>query len=175
MGFEQNLQNSIFQSSPEKTFVDKVLARKDVDALRDLMRKEELSRGDLLEILHLVSGIEQKLLNYGEWDRYIILKFFVWIREFVKIAEILYDYNDKLVTKERDKKQILSGRAKELLHNNRRLMEHNIKFLVDLYFNIGRTSLSVGATGLLELLKNKYELVYPNQGGLSTGQEVGKS
>ena len=47
-------------------------------------------------------------------------------------------------------------------------MEHNIKFLVDLYLNIGRTSLSVGATGLMEILKNKYEIVYPGAGGVNT-------
>jgi hypothetical protein len=39
-------------------------------------------------------------LNYSDWDRYIILKFFVWIREFTKVCEILYDYEDELKRQE---------------------------------------------------------------------------
>ena len=59
-------------------------------------------------------------------------------------------------------KAVLSDRTRKLLSNNERLIEHNAKFLIDLYFNIARTTLSLGATGLLEILKNKYEIAYPN-------------
>ncbi len=184
--FEQTLQNSLFSGQSEKSFIDKLLAKQDVDRVRELIRKNNLSREDLLELLYLLSGNEAKLLNYGEWDRYIILKFFVWIREFVKVAEIMFDYQEDLKkkentcktckklkkTEETDNKcdcavfissSILSDRTKQLLHNNERYIEHNVKFLVDLYFNIGRTTLSLGATGIMELLKNKYEVVYPQQ------------
>lgn len=159
MSFEQNLQKGLFASPGEKTFVDKVLAKDDIDKIRVLIKKTRLDRTDLLEILYLLSSSESKLLNYGEWDRYVILKFFVWIREFVKICEQLYDYQEDL----EDKKIKLSKRTEQMFDNNMRLMEHNIKFLVDLYLNIGRTSLSIGATGLLEILKNKYEISYPQQ------------
>ena len=59
------------------------------------------------------------------------------------------------------------------MSTSRDLLEHNAKFLIDLYLNIGRTSLSVGVTGLLELLKNKYELVYPQQNLASSTQRQG--
>lgn len=184
--FEKQIENSLFSGQSEKTFIDKILAKEDVNAVRELIKKPKLERADLLELLYLLSGTEAKLLNYGEWDRYIILKFFVWIREFVKIAEILYDYQDDLKIKMRlctcggytkvtksdgDLKKctcevpdfdfILSNRTKQLLYNNERLIEHNAKFLIDLYFNIGRTTLSLGATGIMELLKNKFEMIYP--------------
>lgn len=186
---EQNLQNSLFSPQSEKTYIDKILARKEVDEIRTLIKKPKLKREELLEILYLISGTESKLFNFGEWDRYVILKFFVWIREFIKIAELLYDAQDELDKKEdtcmscklaiKDIKKegltkctcddqipstSLSKRTRRLFDNNERLIEHNAKFLIDLYLNIGRTSLSIGATGLLELLKNKYEVVYPNQG-----------
>lgn len=154
---EQQLSNALFGQQSEKTFIDKILARQDVDALRELIKKPKLTRADLLEILYLLSGAEAKLLNYGEWDRYVILKFFVWIREFIKVAELLYDYQEELEKKNPE----LSERTRRLLDNNERLIEHNAKFLIDLYLNIGRTSLSIGATGMMELLKNKYEVVYP--------------
>ena len=184
--FEQSLQSSMFSTQSEKSFIDKLLAKSDVDRIRELIRTSKLKREDLLELLYLLSGNEAKLLNYGEWDRYIILKFFVWIREFVKIAEIMFDYQDDLKKKENTckhcnklqetKKELnkcgcevfvskskLSERTKQLLFNNERYIEHNVKFLIDLYLNIGRTTLSLGATGIMELLKNKYEVVYPQQ------------
>jgi hypothetical protein len=66
-------------------------------------------------------------------------------------------------------------RCKQLLYNNERLIEHNAKFLIDLYLNIGRTTLSLGGTGFLETLKNKYELTYPNQPGLNTSPTENKT
>ncbi len=183
--FEESLQNSLFSGQSEKTYIDKLLAKSDVDRIKELIRTNPLKREDLLELLYLLSGNEAKLLNYGEWDRYIILKFFVWIREFVKIAEIMFDYQDDLKRKERTCKHCnnpktpdknsdikcdcknfeslstMSARTKQLLFNNERYIEHNVKFLIDLYLNIGRTTLSLGATGIMELLKNKYEVVYP--------------
>lgn len=159
--FEHSLASSLFSRDTEKTSADKVLARKDIEDIRELVKKPRLKRAELLELLYLISGSEAKLLNYSAWDRYVILKFFVWIREFIKIAEISYDYTDMLEQKEKEGKLTLSPRAKKLLDNNQRLIEHNAKFLIDLYLNIGRTSLSLGATGFFELLKNKYELVYP--------------
>jgi hypothetical protein len=159
--FEQQLAGRMFSPQDEKTFIDKMVARQDVEALRELVKKNNLTRSEILEILYLLTSVESKLLNYSEWDRYIILKFFVWVREYAKVTELLFDYTDDL---ELNKHFTLSVRTKQLLSNNQRLIEHDVKFLVDLYLNIGRTSLSLGATGLMELLKNKFEVVYPNQG-----------
>lgn len=176
MGFEDQLNNQVFNARSEKTFIDKLLAKDDVKAIQELIKKPQLTRSELLEVLYLISGTEAKLLNYSEWDRYVILKFFVWIREFIKTAELLYDYQDDLQARSAEGKVIMSERTKKFIENNRRLCEHNAKFLIDLYLNIGRTSLSIGATGILEMLKNRYEMNYNysqpqsspvNQGGFS--------
>ena len=97
--FEEELQKGFFSHNNEKSFIDKLLAKEESNRIRELIRKEKLGRSDLLELLYLLSGTEAKLLNYGPWDRYVILKFFVWIREFTKIAEMLYDYKDDLERK----------------------------------------------------------------------------
>lgn len=189
--FEQALERQIFSQQSEKTFIDKILAKEDVNAIREIIKKPKLTRSDVLEVLYLLSGTESKLLNYGEWDRYVILKFFVWIREFVKVAELLYDYQEALALKtklcrcggytEIPQGQAtpsmarcaceapeyifsISTRTRRILDNIEGYIGHNSKFLIDLYLNIGRTSLSIGATGLLELLKNKFEIAYPQQG-----------
>lgn len=169
--FEQELARGIFSRDSEKTFIDKILAKEDVNRIRELIKQPRLKREDLLELLYLLSGTEAKLLNYGEWDRYVILKFFVWIREFVKVAELLYDYQDDLEKKEKTGVLKLTPRTKRLLENNQRLIEHNAKFLIDLYFNIGRTTLSLGATGIMELLKNRFEFAYPQIQAAQPGQQ----
>lgn len=171
MSFEQNLNRSLFSGQTEKTFIDKILAKEEVLQIKELVKKERLTRSELLELLYLISGTESKLVNYSEWDRYIILKYFVWVREFIKVAELLYDYEDRLKVKEKEGKLTLSGHIKTIFDNCSRLIEHNAKFLIDLYLNIARTSLSIDAKGIEELLKNKYEVVYPQGQGLQTGAQ----
>lgn len=188
--FEQALQQAIFSNKAEKTFIDKLLAKDDSNRVRELISKKSLTRQNLLELLYLLSSTESKLLNYGAWDRYIILKYFVWIRQFIKICENLFDYQDDIIKKSnsclkcklvykdviedgkllykrectcKDPKPIivLTPRTRKLLHNTQRNLEHAAKFNIDLYFNIARTTLSIGATAFIEMLKNKFELSYP--------------
>lgn len=188
---EEQISKNIFSGNTEKTFLDKLFAKEDVTAVKELIKKPRLTRSELLELLYLLSSTEAKLVNYSVWDRYIILKFFVWIREFIKVTELIFDYTDFLevkanlckkcegyITKATDNKikctceepKIfkLSDRTKQYLDNAQRLIEHNAKFLIDLYFNIARTTLSLGATGFLEGLKNKFEISYPEQKGMYT-------
>jgi len=160
MVFEGDIKRSVFSGTGEKTFIDKVLAKDDVKAIQELIKKKKLSREELLEILYLISGTEAKLLNYSEWDRYVILKFFVWIREFVKIAEFLFDYEDDLKKKKKEGKVKISARTQKLLDNNSNYIQHNAKFLIDLYLNISRTSMSIGMSSFIELVRNKYEVEY---------------
>jgi len=158
MAFEDELNRAMFSGKQERTFADKVLAKDDVNRLRDLIRKAKLNREDMLEIPYLMSGTEAKLQNYDAWDRYVILKFFVWIRDYIKMCEILFDYEERL-----DKHpQGLTGQNRVIFDNCTARMQHDVKFLVDLYLNICRTSMSIGGTGFIELLKNKFEVHYPN-------------
>lgn len=162
---EEHLMRKMLDNTSEKTFIDKILGKTDTDRLRDLVQKDPLERKDLLEILYLLGGTEAKLVNYSEWDRYVMLKFFVWVREFVKICELMFDYSDDV------KKGIikLSKRAAQILNGNERLMQHNAKFMIDLYLNMSRTTLSVGGTGFMEMLKNKFEISYPQSNTTGSG------
>lgn len=162
--FEQNLQGALFSKQAEKTFIDKLLAKEDSHRVKELISKKDLKREELLELLYLLSGTETKLVNYGEWDRYVVLKYFVWIRQFVKICESLFDYQDDLkesITDQKKRSINLTPRAKQLLKNIERNLEHATKFNIDLYFNIIRSTLSLGGTGFIEMLKNKFEISYP--------------
>jgi len=156
----QNIERQIFSQNHEKTFLDKLLSRKESNEIRILIKKENLTRSELLELLYLISSTESKLLNLPAWDRYVLLKFFVWLREFIVICERFYDYRDKSI---KEKSQTTD--EEEMMNSIRANMEHAAKALVDLYLNIGRTSLSLNGTAFLESLKNKFEINYgmPNQ------------
>lgn len=167
---EQNLQKNLFSQDKEKTFIDKLLGRKEIERTKELIKKEQLTRSEILELLHSCSSAESKLWNFSEWERYVHLKFFVWIREFTKISEIMFDQKEKMM-----KDPNISERSKILLKNNERLIEHNTKFLVELYFNMARTTLSLNATAFIEFLKNKFEVLYPSGLPNSQPQEATKT
>lgn len=159
MAFEEALSNNLINSQKEKTFIDKLLSKDEVKRIQELIKKNGLSREELLELLYLISANEAKLVNYSQWDRYVILKYYCWLREFIKITELLYDYQDRL---EKNTKFKITTNSKRQLHNISKLFEHNAKFLIDLYLNIARTSLSVGAVAFKEISQNKFELNYPH-------------
>lgn len=169
MSIEEEIGKSISRTGQEKSYIDKVLSREDILSIRALFKKQNLTRSEILDLLNYCVGSESKLVNLGAWDRYIVLKFFIWIDEFIKISNGLYDYKNYL--EEQDKKGIivLSERTRKLFDNNIKLIEHNAKFLVIAYLNILRTSLSIGATGFMETLTNKFDISYSGP-GLATGQ-----
>lgn len=163
---EQALAKTTNQVKEEKTFVDKVLGREDSDRLRRLMRKDVLTREDLLEVLYLLSGTEIKLVNFDAFERYLVTKFFVWVREFAKVQEIFFDTQERY-----EKEGLLDAETKKLLDSTQAQLSHNIKFMVDLYLNITRSSLSINASAFKELLSNKFEFAYPLQNNPELGQK----
>jgi hypothetical protein len=153
----------------ERTSHDKILAKNDIEEIRKIIRKNDLSREDMLDLQYMIAASESKLWNLDEWQRYILLKYFAIIGDFGKNMEILYDYRDRL---QKEKKQdMLPEDTRKLLENAQALGSHNMKFLVDFYLNIARTSLSVGAVGFMEILKNKFEMVYTDPKLTSTEPE----
>lgn len=182
----------------DQSLIDKIVAKEDIDAIRAIIKRPKLTREDLLELLYLIAGTEAKLLSHDNWQRYVLLKYYVWLREFVKVAELLYDYQDNLKKRasscgscglciDLDTRDVsvkmcmcvkpvrvppLSSDAVSMLENNERLIEHNAKFLIDLYLNIARTSLSVNAQGFRDVLTNRFEVMYPQ--GVGRSLEVPK-
>lgn len=155
--YEQQLGRYIYGGQQEKTFIDKTLARNDVEEMKEIMEKDDLTRGELLKLLFLISGNEMKLLNFGDFERYLGGKFYAWIRDFVSCAELLYDYKAAI----EKKKFKVNENTRLMLENIRRQLLHNIKFLVDVFFYLSRSTLSLEATGFDTITKNRYEYFYP--------------
>jgi len=190
MGFEDKIAEQVFTTSKEKAFTDKVLTLNDVTLSREIQRKEKLSSEDVNDLMTLTSSTESKMLNFGLYDRYIQLKYYVWVREFCNLTLRLMNYIKKVRAGYHFKNNIIKNRqyliklnnkkvdwsqfkenltitdnSKQLLYNCRSLIENSFKSLIDLYNNIGRSSLSVGAKAFDEMLKQKFEMVYtdPNK------------
>lgn len=167
MSFEDAVASQIYQQNQDKSYVDKILAKSEIERTKELQRKENLTRSELLELMYSCLESEAKLVNYSEYDRYIILKYFVWVREFIKIAETVYDIKEDLDNKEKLGIYKLKDRTKEIIIKCMRLIEHIAKFLIDIYLNIARTTLSLGATAFTEINRNKFDFSYPQTPGIN--------
>lgn len=182
MSFEDRIANQMFAGNSERTYIDKLLGKDEITAIRNIIKKDDLDRQDMLELLDYLPGSEAKLLNFDDWDRYVLLKFYAWIRALVMCAEYFYDYEDKIIYQGEDGKYyhkgkevnkevfkiVISLRTEKTFNQGKKILSHAIKALVDLYLNIARTSLSVGGMGLLEFLKQRFELAYSNLPQLQT-------
>lgn len=181
--FEQLLGQRLFGVQPvEKSYTDKLLARAEVSKIQELIKKEDLTRSELLEILYLLSSSEIKLANFGDWDRYLLGKFLAWIRDFVSICEVLYDYKEKyeeIPEADKDDEKAMTSATiksdiKNLMENNRKYMLHNIKFLVDIFLYLSRSTLSLSMSAFEILSTSKYEYAYSDTGGLRPTEEQAK-
>lgn len=165
-GFERNMGGMIFGQDHEKTFIDKVLDRKDSERLRDLMMKEELNRSELLELLYIIVSINTKLVNYSDWDRYLLGKFLAWIRDFCTLHECLLDYiDDYKQYANKDKKENSEYKSiMKALKQIRTYESHNLKFLIDVYLYLSNSTLSISAVAFDTLSKSRFEYSYPQRG-----------
>lgn len=92
--FERMVEESVFRQTLEKSYVEKLLARKPIEDIRNIIRKRDITREETLELLYMISGEEIKLLNWSARERYVITKYFVWVQEFIKAVEIFYDFQE---------------------------------------------------------------------------------
>lgn len=145
-------------TATERTLVDKVVARRNVEKIESLLRKEEWTREDLKLLLnHLVSD-ELKLLYFRDWDRYILGKYFVWLREIVRIGEHYYDVEERI----RDQERNVDRRTQRLqaLKRIEKQLISSIQFAADVFLYLARSSLSIYGKAFDTLLKNRVEYEY---------------
>lgn len=155
--YESWLGSSIYGGGQrEKTFVDKTMARQDVDEIKDLMMKEDLSRQDLRKLQYLIGGIERKLENFTPYDRYLLGKFFTWIRDFESIIEGLLDFKEKLDEGTIPKTEY----SEKMVENVRHKMLHNFLFLIDVFLYLSRSTLSINAEAFRTITSQRFEYAY---------------
>lgn len=180
--FYQNLNRSLFHGESEKSFIDKVLGRQDADKLHNLIKKEPLTLSDVEEILFLMTSIDQKLLNYSEWDRYITCKLFPWIKDFSIVCKQIMIYQTQYETGDFDEDFTIEGKikikskedkiveidGKPILEETKRILKesnkialHYFKFLISTFLLINNTTLSIEGSAFDTITTSKFEYNYP--------------
>jgi hypothetical protein len=161
--YESWLSQTAFRQPQEKSFIDKLLGRKEVYALEQLMKKEELTRSELLDMLYMLTSVELKLANLGEYDRYLLGKYFTWVRDFVALAEFLYDYQSEINNCK------FSPEAKKDIEDTLKAIQktiiHDVKFSVDIYLFLIRSTMGLTAMAFDTLSKGRYEYEYSGSSG----------
>lgn len=168
-GIEKNLNSGLYGSLQEKTFVGKALSEQDVLRIKELMMTEKLRRPELMELLTLLVSNEAKMINVGEWERYLNGKLFVWLRSFVNFQEQFFDYDDLINSQKLD----LTENTTKMLDQIQNLNNHNTKFITDIYLYLGRTTLSLGGYGFDSITKSRYEYEYNQPGSNVPEQKPG--
>lgn len=187
--FYQNLSRMLFQGESEKSLVDKLLGRQDADKLHGLMQKEPLTKSDIEEILFLMTSIDQKIVNYNEWDRYVIVKLFPWVKDYSTICKTWMIYEEQFsngkfdndftmieeikgtvenVEKKRGRprktivfKPVLEE-VKNIVSEITKYLQHNLKFLISVFLLVSNSTLSIDAAAFETLTTMRYEYSYPN-------------
>jgi hypothetical protein len=151
---------SIFTPRTETSLIDKVISRENIARIEELVRKPNWKYEDVNTALYLLTAEETKLLNLTQYERYLLGKFYAWIREFVKFVDDLIKQKEKAM-----QENLLTSEMIETLDKTINKSIDNVRFLIDVFLYISRSSLSINAKAFEELLKNRfeYEYSYPTQ------------
>jgi len=163
--FYSNLNRSLFHGEAEKSFIDKILGRQDADKLHELIKKEPLTRGDIEEILFLMTSIDQKIVNYNEWDRYVIVKLFPWVKDFSTVCKTMLLYEEQVNTEAYKKEFVDDGNRLEtieIIKEINKFLLHNMKFLISIFLLISNSTLSIDGAAFETLSTSKFEYSYPS-------------
>ena len=91
----------------------------------------------------------------------------MWIQIFKNISEFIFDLEDYLNKCESREEVKLTETIKKLIEKIRRSWSHVLKFNIDLYLNVSRSTLSLHSKGFESILTNKYEMNYPSPQDIS--------
>jgi len=150
----QWMKRQMFSVQSERSNVDVILSRRDIERIRQIINKKDMGREDVSELFYLLSGAEVKVLAFKEYDRYLLAKFLTWVGEFVNMSLSLHDIKEK---EQGDKDSI------KMLEKAVMGMHNTLRYLVSIYLFIARSTLSIGGKAFEEFTKEKIEYLYPNQ------------
>lgn len=173
MDTAEYIQQAAYNRPLEKNNLDQALGRKIGERFIELMRKEVLTRSDVLELGALMSSEEVKLWNMSNPDRRVVGQLTAWINEAIEVLEVYHDYNPYIgESEEINLKHIIFSEGLytpeeyapiwETIKNKVILsMSHHVKFLLNIFFYAGRSSLSVNMEGFTAASSQK--MIYDNR------------
>lgn len=140
----------------EKSLLDKLFAKEDIQRITAIHKKANPSREEMQELLQLLTGIESKLLNFDEDYPHILGRYFVRIRETFAHYETMEEFYSQI------KPLLTEERTKELFE----AMIYKLKSTCLIYSSnfqwIERATMSIEGAGFFNALTNRFEFSYPN-------------
>ena len=178
--YEQQLGREMFGRERARSSIDKALATEDVAELKRLISKDNMTKEDFSNLIYHLTSTELKLIKLDGHTQYILLKFFVWVREYVRVAQKFYDVETKLKGNLNNlfSKEDISGTPQEevspigldLFDQAKRGVILDAKFMIDVFLGMARSTLSMDAVGFQKTLTESHEIEY----GLKPIQEAKK-
>jgi len=165
---ENRLQQALYSPNMERALSDKVLAQKDIDAIRDIIRRDRLGLADLRELAYNLGATEVKLINLDLKERYLLGKYLTWAYQVVQIQET------HIKNKEILSKKDVTPLTMETNNMVYEILDEEIKKMVNIYLYLGRSSLSLKGEAFSRLLTNKFDYQY-KQDSLIKQDDGGKS
>ncbi|MEM4364072.1 MAG: hypothetical protein QXS90_02215 [Candidatus Diapherotrites archaeon] len=138
----------------EKSFVDKTMAKEEIERIRGLLKRDFLDRSSMHELRNLLVGFNLKLVNFDDNERILVGLFLNYIENLFLAEEELYQYVELIKTRPGYENSV------KLLNSSRVRLENTLKFYVDVYLYIINSSLAVGAVAFNAHTTGRYEYVY---------------
>lgn len=154
MGIEEQITKQLGQVNSEKTYIEKILARDGIKLLKQLQKKETLSREDIDLLQYLLNNEELKLHNLTEHQRYIHNKFYCWVEEMLKVYMMYLDYTGT------DQYKACDENTQKLYKDTLTILSKVTRQYCFLFFHLARSSLSLDGWGIGKLLTNVVEYDY---------------
>lgn len=159
--FEPELGKQIFSTTPkDRTYIEKLMASAELKRMQELHKQTRLTEEQLNEYLHLMTGLQAKMLNFDEWDRIALALFFTKVRSVVGDVLLRYKAKHAMQNIEKDRNFKYTERAWMLFDNDFAKREHSMKYLMDIFQYVSNSSLSRSGYAFDILASNKYDIVY---------------
>lgn len=163
--FEKNLAQTVYTNSAERTNVDKLTARDELNEIKELVLKENMTLEEVNKLIHLLTSTQAKLWNFDAegLERNVIGKYFIWLREYAVMTAKLLTFKSKTIKEEMYQ---LNEEEKLLLDDAIRIQLETLKFQISIFQYMGNTSLSIEGAAFDKLGSSNYRYSYPNQTGI---------
>jgi len=151
----------------DKSLLDKLFAKEEIGKITAIHRKENPTREDMQELKQLLTGMESKLLNFDEDYPHILGRYLVRIIETFAFYESMEEFYSRI------KKHLTEPRTQELYESMIYKLKATCLFYSSNFQWIERSTMSIQGNGFFNALTNKFELSYPQMGGVPQKENKG--
>jgi len=157
---ENIVGNQMQRTSFDKSLLDKLFAKDEIEKITTIHKKTSPTREDMQELKQLLTGMESKLLNFDEDYPHILGRYLVRIIETFSYYESMEEFYSRI------KDHLTEPRTKELYASMIYKLKATCLFYSSNFQWIERSTMSIQGSGFFNALTNKFELSYPQMGGV---------